>query len=210
MYAPERYRERRREVLASAIEDIRFATVIGCTPDGLEAVHVPLLAGAAADETWLDGHVSIGNPVVRLLADGSPVLAAFNGPHAYVSPSWMSETGISGRTAPTWAYVAVQVRGTIEWRTEPDWLRGHVAALSDAAERSIDSDWSTSLMPEDYAAALVTGIAGFRIRVHSMDGVWKVMQHSAPADREKMACALRAAGARQVAMANLIASGAKP
>lgn len=50
MYASDKYREQRLEVLVSAMDDIRFATVVGCTPDDPEVIHVPLLVGSAGDD----------------------------------------------------------------------------------------------------------------------------------------------------------------
>lgn len=207
MYAPDKYRELRPDVLIAAIEAARFATVVGCTTDGPEAVHVPLLVGSANGETWLEGHVSRKNPIIGMIPDGTSVLAVFNGPNAYVSPTWIAEGLDTGRTAPTWAYIAVQAKGAIEWRTEERWLRDHVAALTDTSERSVGSDWSTSRMPEDYAAGLIGGITGFRISLRSLEGVCKVLQHSGREAQDSVAAAMRQAGGPQSSMADAIASG---
>lgn len=210
MYTPEKYRELRTDVLIAAIESARFATVVGCTSNGPEAVHVPLLVGSAGNEIWLEGHVSRKNPITAMLADGAPMLAVFNGPNAYVSPTWIAEGLDTGRTAPTWAYIAVQAKGLIEWRAEVRWLHDHVATMTTTAKQSVGSDWSTSRMPEDYAARLISGISGFRIHLHSLEGVWKVLQHSGDTAREGVAAALRGNGPNQSLMADAIVAGVQP
>ena len=61
-------------------------------------------------------------------------LAIFLGPHAYVSPNWYPTKAATGKVVPTWNYITVHARGTIRWIQDADWLRAHVAALSDAHE----------------------------------------------------------------------------
>ena len=60
----------------------------------------------AAGGLKIRGHVARANPHWKQLANGSPVLVMFHGPHTYVSPSWYADT----QSVPTWNYAVVRAR----------------------------------------------------------------------------------------------------
>jgi transcriptional regulator len=71
------------------------------------ATHIPFLLEVTENHAArLLGHMAKANPQWTQL-DGAEVLVVFQGPHAYVSPTWYVED----QAVPTWNYVAVHVRG---------------------------------------------------------------------------------------------------
>jgi transcriptional regulator len=174
MYVPDHFREDRTEVLHQAMRQIGFATLV---TQGLDANHLPMLL----DGNVLRGHVARANPVWKQ-AEG-PALAIFLGPHAYVSPSWYPSKAETGKAVPTWNYITVHARGRIAWRQEPDWLRAHVTALSDAHEAQRAQPWAVGDAPETYIQTMLRGVVGFELTIESLQGKYKLSQNRDAADR---------------------------
>ena len=174
MYVPDHFREDRTEVLHQAMRQIGFATLV---TQGLDANHLPMLL----DGNVLRGHVARANPVWKQ-AEG-PALAIFLGPHAYVSPNWYPSKAETGKAVPTWNYITVHARGRIAWRQEPDWLRAHVTALSDAHEAQRAQPWGVGDAPETYIQTMLRGVVGFELTIESLQGKYKLSQNRDAADR---------------------------
>jgi transcriptional regulator len=177
MYAPQQFREERREVLIEAIATIRFAALVLVAADGLEAAHIPMIAKNLDGQVTLEGHVARGNPIWRAAAPASKALAIFQGPQAYVHPGWLATKKTTGKVVPTWNYVAVHAHGAISIIDDASWLRHHVEDLTTHTERAYAEPWAVSDAPVDYIAALVKAIIGIRIEVARLEGAWKMIQH---------------------------------
>jgi transcriptional regulator len=197
MYARDEWRETDRARLLAAIGEIRLgALVVG---PRLDAVHAPFLAreraAAEGGGLILEAHLARGNPVWRAAGDGAPAIVLFQGPAAYVRPSWYPAKKETGKVVPTWLYVAVHVRGTVRAVHDPAWLRDHVARLSAAQEAGRPEPWSVEDAPEDYLAAMIRGVVGIEIEAASVEGVWKLNQHHAAAARAGAEAGLAASAA---------------
>ena len=94
-----------------------FALLVSTGTDGLPfATHLPLLLDAdRGPQGTIVGHLARANPHARLLAEGRPTLAVFQGPHAYISPGWYA----THPSVPTWNYVAVHATGRPRLVEEP-------------------------------------------------------------------------------------------
>ena len=180
MYTPDHFREDRSEVLADAVRQIGFATLV---TTGLEANHLPMLLQDAQDgKQVLRGHVARADPVWK--AGDGEALAIFLGPHAYVSPNWYPSKAETGKAVPTWNYITVHARGSIRWVQDADWLHTHVTALSDAHEASRAEPWKVSDAPASYVDSLLRAIVGFELAVEKLEGKYKLSQNRETADRE--------------------------
>jgi transcriptional regulator len=174
MYAPDHFREDRPDVLQEAVRRIGFATLV---TQGLEANHLPMLL----ENGVLRGHVARANPVWK--EGGGEALAIFLGPHAYVSPNWYPSKAETGKAVPTWNYLTVHARGSINWIQDGDWLRAHVSALSDVHEVGRAEPWAVTDAPTSYVDALLRAIVGFELTITKLEGKWKLSQNRALADR---------------------------
>jgi len=177
MYTPKQFREDRREVLVEAIATIRFTTLVLGASEGLEAVHLPMLAKEIDGMLALEGHVARSNPIWRTVTPDTHAVAIFQGPQAYVHPGWLATKKTTGKVVPTWNYVAVHAHGRATIIEEASWLRRHVEDLTSHNERDHSEPWTVSDAPPDYIAALVKAIIGIRIEVSRLEGAWKMIQH---------------------------------
>jgi transcriptional regulator len=178
MYVPDHFREDRPDVLQDAVRRIGFATLV---TQGLEANHLPMLLDAKGERRVLRGHVARANPVWKQGA--GEVLAIFLGAHAYVSPNWYPSKAETGKAVPTWNYITVHARGTINWVQDPDWLRTHVGALSATHEAGRENPWAISDAPASYLDGLLRAIVGFELVITKLEGKWKLSQNRDAADR---------------------------
>jgi transcriptional regulator len=203
MYTPGSFTETRPEVLHALIHDHPFATLVVCGRDGPEADHLPLLL--SADGRCLHGHVARANPVWRGLGEGTPALAIFHGPHAYVSPSWYPSKQEHGRVVPTWNYAVVHARGRLRAVDDPGWLHAFLDRLTDRQEATLPRPWRVADAPEVHTRRLLTAIVGIELVLSGLQGKWKVSQNQPERNRHGVAQGLRARGGDgDAAMAALV------
>lgn len=131
MYVPKHFEESRPEVMHALMRSHPLGVLVVQTSDGLEANHVPFVTDASpAPYGTLRCHVARANPVWAALEQTSDVLAIFQGPEAYVSPSAYEAKQQDGRVVPTWNYVAVHAYGKARVVHEREWLMKLLDALT--------------------------------------------------------------------------------
>jgi transcriptional regulator len=211
MYAREEAKEHRPEILHAAIRDIGFGTLVVADNAGIpEATHVPFVLKTDADSAVLETHVARANGIWKLLLEARPALILFQGPQAYVRPSWYPAKKEHGKVVPTWSYVAVHARGHARLMPDSETLLRHVGELSDQQEAGQVQPWSVADAPEGYISALSRGIVGVSMPIDSLDGVWKLNQHRSEADRLGMIDGLMERGEHaSSALANMMRSREK-
>ncbi|MEX6500702.1 FMN-binding negative transcriptional regulator [Pseudomonas zhanjiangensis] len=197
MYLPASFRQDDLAALHQQIAEARLATVISQGPEGLQASHLPLLLVAEEGEFGtLYGHFARANPHWRALADGQEALVIFNGPEAYVSPSWYPAKAEHGKVVPTWNYVAVHAYGRAELFDDAERLLTLVGRLSDQHEAGRAQPWAVSDAPRDYIDGMLRAIVGFALPIQRLEGKWKLGQNRSTADqagvREGLAASLEA------------------
>ena len=105
---PPQFQETRLEALHELIRRYSFGTLVSLHAGEMVVSHLPfLLAGERGAHGTL-----VGTWRVAIRSGGAfggqEVLAIFEGPHAYISPSWY-EDAVS---VPTWNYAAVHAYGS--------------------------------------------------------------------------------------------------
>jgi transcriptional regulator len=205
VYLPSHFVEDRPEVLGAFIEAHPFGMLV--TLDGghptIDLMPM-LLDREAPGGPRLRGHVARANPVARRVPSGAEVLAVFGGVQHYISPSWYPSMDVDDRVVPTWNYVAIEVRGRIDWFDEPQRLRGLVGALTDRHESGRSEPWSVADAPPDYIDSMLRAIVGFEIAVASLTGKFKGSQNRSAADRDGVARGLAADGVSAASIAELV------
>jgi transcriptional regulator len=184
VYVPPLFKEDRIDVLHAAIRRTRLATLVTLTADGLIASHVPMLLDPEpAPYGTLLGHVARPNPQARGAMPGVQALAIFQGPDAYITPSWYATKRENGKVVPTWNYVAIHAYGPVEFFDAPDRLRSIVTRLTERYEAERAEPWAVSDAPADYIDVMLKGIVGFALPIARLEGKWKMSQNRPAEDR---------------------------
>ena len=195
MYIPPHFREERPQILRQLVREHSLAVLITVGEDGPIANHVPLMF----DGDVLRGHLSRANPQVWQSRADVPALAIFQGPSAYVTPSWYQTKQETGKVVPTYTYAVVHARGPITFIEDLDRLENHVRALTSLHEEPFKERWSIDDAPRDFIRQTLKGIVGIEIAVTHLEGKWKMSQNRDEADRAGVVRGLRAQGNDRVA-----------
>lgn len=210
MYEVAAFRETRIDVMHALIRAHPLATLVAVCGGIAEANHLPLLVDPdPAPNGTLRGHVARANPL-WLQAPMGNVLAVFQGPQAYVTPSWYPSKREHGKVVPTWNYAVVHVRGPLVVHEDREWLRDLVSRLTLSQEAGRSQPWDVGDAPAEYIDRMLEAIVGIEIPVTSIEGKWKVSQNRAQADRDGVAAGMRERGdAEAQSMARLV-DGERP
>jgi len=142
--------------------------------DGPLMAHVPFLL--AEDGKSADFHLMRSNPIARTVGKSGPARAviAVSGSDSYVSPDWY---GIEDQV-PTWNYVAVHLRGTLE-PLPAEALPDVLERLSDAFETRLlpKPIWKTGKVSAPAMEKMMRIIQPFRMKIGTVDGTWKLSQN---------------------------------
>ena len=87
LYIPETFSVREQSVLFDFIQENSFGILFSQGEEKPFATHLPFLVDE--ENGTLYGHLARANPQWQDLKGG--VLVVFQGPHAYISPSWYGE-----------------------------------------------------------------------------------------------------------------------
>jgi transcriptional regulator len=184
MYQPAHFSETRLEVLQGLIATHPLGALVTLGSAGLDANHIPFeLDPAISPHGLLQGHVARANAVWK---DHDPVhgaLVIFQGPSAYITPSWYETKRETGQVVPTYNYCVVHVHGPIVVRDDRDWLRAQVERLTRKFESTRSAPWAVADAPADFLEKQLAAIVGIEIPITRITGKWKVSQNRTPADR---------------------------
>ena len=193
MYLPSHFEEKRPQVLRELIRSHPLGLLITQSRSGeLTANSLPFVFDPddQGGVGVLRAHVARANPLWHETRSEVPVLVVFQGPQAYISPSFYPSKAQHGKVVPTWNYIMVQARGTIRAVDEAPWLHDFVSRLTDRHEAGRAAPWAVSDAPADYIATMVQAIVGIEVRLSAVTGKWKVSQNRSAADRAGVATGL--------------------
>ncbi len=143
------------------------------------ATHTPFIySEEAGGNDLLFGHMSRANPQWEDL-ESQKVVVVFQGPHAYVSPSWYVEIN----QVPTWNYIAVHVTGKVKL-LDAEKTREIVSSLLDFYRS--DANITGHLKEEPFLSQL-RKIVGFQIIVERLEGAIKLNQNKSRQSRLNVA-----------------------
>ena len=114
------------------------------------------------------------------------VLVIFQGPHAYISPSWY-EVELS---VPTWNYAAVHAYGIPRIIEDGEELYQLLKILIETHEAQFENPWPFQLQ-EDYLQKMMRGIVGFEIEIIRLEGKFKMSQNRTESERQNVIAALQ-------------------
>jgi transcriptional regulator len=187
VYLPPHFTETREDVLLDHIERHDFGTLVTSGSE-LIASQVPFLVERRDGKLVLLGHLARPNPQCADLESGDEALVIFQGPHAYISPSWYS----AGPAVPTWNYASVHAYGAARVIRDRDWLSDLLRRLSERHEAREAVPWRMQDLPDAFLSGMLGGIVGFEIAVTRLDGKFKLSQNRPAVDRPSIVAALEA------------------
>ena len=150
--------------------------------NGPVMAHVPFLLNADGDQA--DLHLVRSNPIIRALTEPQKAVIAVSGPDSYISPDWYGVTD----QVPTWNYVAVHLRGTLELLPENqmrDMLDRQSAHFEDQLKPK--TPWKTAKMTPDVRDRMMRQILPCRMTITGVEGTWKLGQNKPDDVRERAA-----------------------
>jgi transcriptional regulator len=208
MYTPAHFEEQRLDILHGLIAAQPLGLLITLGRAGLDAIPIPFeVAPEPAPFGTLRAHVARANPVWQDFSRDVDALVVFQGPQAYITPSWyVASKPESGKVVPTWNYCVVHARGPLRIIDDRAWLRGLVGRLTQRFEAGRPAPWSVADAPADFIEKQLAAIVGIEIPIAKLTGKWKVSQNRSEQDRAGVVAGLHAEGTPEgAAMAKLVA-----
>jgi transcriptional regulator len=182
-----------------AIQELILRNPLGALvtagPRGISATHIPFeLSPISGPYGSLLGHVARENPVWSEVPESSDVLVIFQGPNAYISPSWYPSKKKHGKVVPTWNYVVAHAYGRMRAKIDRSWVRSHIERLTAREEMGFSHPWSVDDAPAEFAEKLLAAVVGIEIEITRFEAKWKVSQNRPQEDRAGVAEGLRKQG----------------
>jgi transcriptional regulator len=194
MYQPAHFVEQDPATLLALMRAHPLATLVRGGTE-LVADVLPLEVERLGEGWRITGHVARANPLWRE-ADGQPVLALFQGPQGYVSPSWYASKAEHHKVVPTWNYTLVQAHGRLRAIDDPAWVHAFVTRLTAVHEGGRAMPWHVSDAPADFIEATQRAIVGIEIEVTRLEGKFKLSQNRSAQDRTGVVLGLEADAAQ--------------
>jgi transcriptional regulator len=186
MYLPPDFEIDDRDALYAIIRENNFGALTNQVEGAPFATHLPFMIEGDA----LVAHMARANPQWRAFGDSAPVLCVFQGPHAYISPSWYE----SENMVPTWNYIAVHVRGAPRIIDDPSTAYAMQQRLVDYQESTLPTPWRLENEDRDRIDGMLRSIVVFEIPIDQIHGKAKMNQNRTPADRRGAIAGLRETG----------------
>ena len=194
MYIPRAFELHDEAAIRQILDDYGFALLVTAENGAPEATHLPLMFDPApAPHGRLLGHFARANGQVTQLEtaarESREVLAVFQGPHAYISPT---DYGPGPANVPTWNYQAVHVYGVPRAMTEADEVSALLHRLTAQYETGRLPAWSPAEMDPEALRRMVRGIYAFEIAITRVQAKAKLSQNRTPEQAAQAAARLEA------------------
>ncbi len=184
MYIPEHFEERDVAVLHSLIQSHPLGTWVTDVSGQLVVNHIPFIVDATCGPFgMLVGHVARANTVWKTVSKQRESVVVFQGPQAYITPSWYPTKREHGKVVPTWNYAVVHAHGLPHFIDDSEWLREHVVKLTSVHESERATPWHVSDAPTSFIDTMLRAIVGIEIPVARLVGKWKASQNRPVPDR---------------------------
>lgn len=178
MYIPKEFEPQTREQVTRLIDAYGFGVLVSLHEGEPVLTHLPMLyEPERGPYGTVVGHLALANPQAQSLRDGLAVQAVFQGPQAYISPSWYVGPGV-----PTWNYAVAHLHGSVRLIRDGAGLRALLEQLTEKYEAAFESPWLARISAQR-AQMLTQQIVGFEISVAQIQGKFKLSQNRSQEDR---------------------------
>lgn len=205
MFVQPAYAEKDIAALHAGMRAWSFAALVTQGAGGIQSSLLPFLVDTEASEAAPFGtlvtHLPRHDPLYQDLLAADEVLVIFQGPHAFVSPSWYRHQ----MTFPTWNYTLVQARGKPTVSEDEDKVMQVLRRTVAHYDTPLGGSWDFEKIPMSHTGSRLRVIATLEIPITSLTGKMKLSQDKSVEDRLGVIAALEAQGdAQSLEMARLI------
>jgi transcriptional regulator len=188
------------EEMLRLIEENPWALLVSNGESGPLATNLPLLLDRKRGERGaLVGHVARANEHVGVLQGKGVMLAVFEGPYSYVTPSWYPKRDMPS----TYYYTAVHVYGRIHVQSDAE-LESWLGVLTRRMESGVEDAWKLDEIPHSEVTRRLPSILGFELQIERLEGKFKLGQDEPKRDALAVADRLvRSPDPRQRALGEL-------
>jgi transcriptional regulator len=187
MYTPPAYAEASLPLLQQRMREWSFATLVTHGANGLNATHLPFLLDAEAGPNGtLTTHFARANAQLRDLQAGGEALVIFQGPHAFISPSWY----VNRLTFPTWNYTAIHAYGRPKLIEDTEAVHSVLTRTVAQYDTPLGGEWTFEGVPAAHTATRLRAIVALEIPIARLEGKMKLNQDKTVADRLGVIAAL--------------------
>ncbi|HSI83357.1 MAG TPA: FMN-binding negative transcriptional regulator [Candidatus Methylacidiphilales bacterium] len=192
MYIPPANRVDDPPRIVEFIDTYGFATVVTQREGIPWATSLPvLLRKNEGRPTMLVSHMARANGQWQHFASGQEILCIFNGPHAYISPSWYA----APVAVPTWNYASVHVYGIPQIVEDKEGLLRILRDTTSKYEKHMPQPWNMETrLPAATADGLLKAIVGFTISISRIEAKFKLGQNRSEEDQSGMLNGLDGSG----------------
>lgn len=170
-YPPKHHQDDDQNHMIEVMKTYPLATLISVENNKPLITHLPLIF----DDGKLIGHIDIYNPQANLLKDNNAITILFSGPECYISPSVYSTTQL-----PTWNYIKVHLKGTVEAIESKAALKQSLITMTEFLEAP---DHKYVLEPDNPRLDRnLDYIKMFEITITDWEGKFKLSQDKKPRD----------------------------
>jgi transcriptional regulator len=190
MYSPSYYRQIDEGLIQNLIVTYNFGTmmVVGSVPPSVS--HLPFLfARDKGEKGTLWGHLARANPQWKQFTPNQELLIVFQGPHAYISPTWYTP---KADNVPTWDYAVVHAFGSATLLPDDEAYAG-IEKMVRFHEERYQTGWRLDL-PEKEKRSLLAAIVAFEIKIERWEAKFKFNQNHGAANIEGVIEGLEASG----------------
>lgn len=185
MYIPKLNRETNLATQQDFMVAYNFAILVNQQDGQLNATHLPLILDKERGEYGtLIGHMARANKQWKAF-DENEVMVIFNGPHAYISPTWYEENP----SVPTWNYTTVHAYGVPRLTEDQQTTDQALHALVKHQEKDRNPEWIMDL-PADYMDMMRKAIVAFEIEITRIEAKFKLSQNKPEAEQQNVIDAL--------------------
>ena len=147
----------------------------------IESTFLPFIVNETTDTARIWAHFAKANSHWRSALAASDCLLITHLADSYVSPSLYPSKQTDGKVVPTWNYVTVEVRGTLQMLSDTD-EEALLNMLTDLHERESDKPWAVSDAPAEFIEAQRRAIVSIELVVSEITGKAKASQNRLPED----------------------------
>ena len=187
IYPPPHYIDDNPDYTNRIIDTYGFPLLTSSNVEGPLATHLPM----EREGEFLYGHIAASNPMAGFIGTSMIFLAAFHGPHDYISASLYDKPESS---VPTWDYTAVHVHGTtlaLSPEESVDRMQDLIERYEPAPENG--DGWAME-DAANYASRLFPHILYFEMRMDTVRGIRKLSQNKNAETQARIIKNLRAKG----------------